>query len=92
GFSDAFNYAGGDYAFNAKLTSLSAWYAQLEDIYNQRFLGLKHSEPLGSWTLGANLGFYDSQEDGSKLAGEIDNRAFYSLLSARHGGHTFYVG
>jgi len=60
--------------------------------YNQRFLGLKHSEPLGSWTLGANLGVYDSQADGSKLAGEIDNRAFYSLLSARHGGHTFYVG
>jgi len=92
GLSDAFNYAGGDYAFNAKRTSLSAWYAQLEDIYNQRFIGLKHSEPLGSWTLGANLGFYDSQEDGSKLAGTIDNQAFYSLLSAKRGGHTFYVG
>ncbi|WP_414718178.1 OprD family porin [Stutzerimonas kunmingensis] len=92
GFSDAFNYAGGDYAMNAKRTSLSAWYAQLEDIYNQCFLGLKHSEPLGRWTLGANLGFYDSQEDGSKLVGEIDNRAFYSLLSARQSGHTFYVG
>lgn len=92
GLSDAFNYAGGDYAFNAKRTSLSAWYAQLEDIYNQRFLGLKHSEPLGSWTLGANLGFYDSQEDGTKLAGTIDNQAFYSLLSAKRGGHTFYIG
>ncbi|RMH94997.1 OprD family porin [Pseudomonas songnenensis] len=92
GLSDGFNYAGGDYAFNAKRTSLSAWYAQLEDIYNQRFIGLKHSEPLGNWTLGANLGFYDSQEDGSKLAGSIDNQAFYSLLSAKRGGHTFYVG
>lgn len=91
-FSDAFNYAGGDYAFNDKRTSVGLWYAQLEDIYNQRYIGLKHSEPLGDWTLGANLGYYDSQADGSKLAGDVDNRAFYSLLSAKRDGHTFYIG
>ncbi|EXF95302.1 porin [Pseudomonas fluorescens HK44] len=90
--SDGFNFAGADYAFNDKRTSVSAWYGQLEDIYNQRFLGLKHSEPLGDWTLGANLGYYDSREDGKKLLGTIDNRAFFSLLSAKRGGHTFYVG
>lgn len=90
--SDAFNYAGADYAFNDKRTTASLWYAQLEDIYNQRFVGLKHSEPLGAWTLGANLGYFDSQEDGDKLLGDIDNQAFYSLISAKHGGHTFYVG
>ena len=90
--SDAFNYGGADYAFNDKRSSVSAWYGQLEDIYNQRFLGLKHSEPMGEWTLGANLGYYDSKEDGKKLLGNIDNQAFFSLLSAKHGGHTFYVG
>ncbi|WP_192980498.1 OprD family porin [Pseudomonas sp. EggHat1] len=90
--SDAFNYAGGDYAFNAGRTTASAWYAQLEDIYDQRFLGLKHSQPVGTWTLGANLGFYDSAEDGKQLLGEIDNQALFALLSARHGGHTFYIG
>ncbi|MFW0756195.1 OprD family porin [Pseudomonas sp. H11T01] len=90
--SDGFNYAGADYAFNDKRTSVSAWYGQLEDIYNQRFLGLKHSEPFGDWTLGANLGYYDSKEDGKKLLGTIDNRTFFSLLSAKHGGHTFYLG
>jgi hypothetical protein len=90
--SDAFNYAGGDYAFNAGRTTASAWYAQLEDIYDQRFLGLKHSQPVGTWTLGANLGFYDSAEDGKQLLGEIDNQALFALLSARHGGHTFYLG
>lgn len=90
--SDAFNYAGGDYAFNAARSTASAWYGQLEDIYNQRFLGLKHSQPLGAWTLGANLGYYDAQEDGDRLLGDIDNQAFFSLLSAKHGGHTFYLG
>jgi hypothetical protein len=90
--SDAFNYAGGDYAWGAGRSSLSAWYGQLEDIYQQRFLGFKHSEPLGAWTLGVNLGFYDSSEDGKGLLGDIDNQALFALLSARHGGHTLYVG
>ncbi len=90
--SDAFNYAGADYAFNGNRTTAGLWYAQLEDIYEQRYLGLKHFEPVGDWLLGANLGFYDSQEDGKQLIGELDNRAFYSLFSAKRGGHTFYVG
>ncbi|MDT4860831.1 Porin-like protein NicP [compost metagenome] len=42
--------------------------------------------------LGANLGFFDSTEDGKQLIGEVDNQAFYSLLSAKRGGHTFFVG
>ena len=90
--TDRFNYAGADYAFNANRTSVGAWYAQLEDIYNQRHFSLKHSEPVGDWVLGANLGYFDSAEDGKQLAGEIDNQAFYSLLSAKLGGHTFYLG
>jgi hypothetical protein len=46
--SDAFNYVGGDYAFNANLSSLSLWHGQLEDIYQQSFVGFKHSKPLGT--------------------------------------------
>ncbi|KAB0550512.1 OprD family porin [Pseudomonas argentinensis] len=91
-FAEAFNYLGADYSFNAKRTTASLWYAQLEDIYNQRHLAFKHAEPVGDWVLGANLGFFDSHEDGQQRIGDVDNRAFYSLLSAKHGGHTFYVG
>ncbi len=90
--TDHFNYAGADYAFNDKRTSAGVWYAQLEDIYNQRFYTLRHSEPMGNWVLGANLGFYDSQEDGKRLLGDIDNRALFGMLSAKHGGHTVSVG
>lgn len=90
--TDRFNYAGADYAFNDKRTSAGIWYAQLKDIYNQRFYNLKHSEPMGDWVLSANVGFYDSQEDGDRLLGDIDNRALFSLLSAKRGGHTFHVG
>lgn len=89
---DRFHYAGGDYAFNGQRSSLSLWYGQLEDLYQQRFLGFRHSQPVGAWTLGASLGYFDASEQGDQLIGELDNRAFYSLLSARHGGHTLYAG
>jgi hypothetical protein len=90
--SDAFDFVGGDYSFNGNRTSVSVWRGQLNDIYAQNFLGLKHSQPIGDWVLGANLGYYDAKEDGSKKLGKIDNQAFFSLLSAKRGGHTFYVG
>lgn len=90
--TDRFNYAGADYRFNQDKTTAGVWYAQLENIYNQRFYSLKHSEPVGNWVLGANLGIYDSKEDGSKHLGKIDNTAYFSLLSAKYQGNTFYVG
>ncbi|EJM69368.1 OprD family porin [Pseudomonas sp. GM55] len=90
--ADHFNYAGADYAFNDKRSSVGAWYAQLEDLYNQRFFSLKHSQPLGNWTLGATVGYYDSSADGKKLIGEVDNQALHSLLSAKYGGHTVSLG
>ncbi|AUF96421.1 outer membrane porin, OprD family [Pseudomonas sp. 02C 26] len=90
--SDAFNYLGGDYVFNDKQTSASLWYGQLEDIYQQGFVGLKHSKPFGDWVLSANLGYFTAREDGDAVLGQIDNQAFFTLLTARHGGHSFHVG
>ncbi|WPC03434.1 OprD family porin [Pseudomonas benzenivorans] len=90
--TDRFNYAGADYAFNDNRTAVGAWYAQLQDLYNQRHFSLKHSEPVGDWVLGASLGYFDSAEDGEQLIGKLDNQAAYSLLSAKYGGHTFYLG
>ncbi|MBH3422279.1 MULTISPECIES: OprD family porin [Pseudomonas] len=90
--SDAFNYVGGDYAFNRERSSVSLWHGQLQDIYAQGFIGFKHSQPFGTWVLGANLGYYTAREEGGQLLGKIDNQAFFSLLSAKRGGHTFSVG
>jgi len=90
--SDGFDYLGGDYAFNGGQSSASLWFGQLEDIYRQGFVGFKHSQPVGDWVLGANLGGFTAKEAGDALLGRIDNQAFFSLFSARHGGHTLYVG
>ncbi len=90
--SDRFNFAGGEYTFNDKRTLVGVWNAQLKDIYNQQYINLVHSQPLGDWTLGANLGYFIGKEDGAERAGKLDNRTASALLSARYGSNTFYVG
>lgn len=90
--SDRFNFGGGEYAFNEKRTQVGLWYAQLEDIYNQKFINVLHSQPVGDVTLGANLGYFWGNEDGNKLAGDLDNKTAYALLSAKYKGNTLYVG
>ncbi len=90
--SDRFNFVGGEYKFNQERTLLGLWHAELEDVYNQQYLQLLHSQPLGDWTLGANLGYFHGSEDGSELAGELDNKTYSGLFSAKFGGNTFYVG
>jgi hypothetical protein len=90
--SDRFNFQGGEYVFNEKRTQIALWNAELKDIYSQQFVNLIHSQPLGDWTLGANLGFFYGKEDGSARAGDLDNKTWSGLFSAKYGGHTFYVG
>ncbi|WP_236235002.1 OprD family porin [Pseudomonas tohonis] len=90
--SDRFDFAGGEYTFNEGRTLVGAWHAQLEDIYRQNYLQLTHSQPIGDWTLGANIGWFDGKEDGSALAGDLDNRTWSGLFSAKIGGNTFYLG
>ncbi|EZP27085.1 OprD family porin [Pseudomonas sp. RIT288] len=90
--SDRFNFQGGEYQFNEKRTQIGLWNAELKDIYSQQYVNLIHSQPLGAWTLGANLGFFYGKDDGSARAGELDNKTWSGMFSARYGGNTFYVG
>jgi len=90
--SGRFNFQGGEYLFNDKRTQIGLWNAQLKDIYSQQYLNVLHSQPLGDWTLGANLGFFYGKEDGSARAGDLDNKTWYGMFSAKYGGSTFYVG
>ncbi|MFF7110007.1 OprD family porin [Pseudomonas sichuanensis] len=92
GVSDRFNFAGGEYKFNQDRTLIGLWNAQLKDVYEQQYLQLSHSQPLGNWTLGANLGYFQGGEDGAERAGKLDNKTYSGMFSARVGGNTFYVG
>jgi len=90
--SDRFNFSGMEYVFNSNQSLVGAWYAQLEDIYHQQYFNFTHSQKVGDWQLGANLGFFSGEDDGKKLAGELDNKTRSALLSARYQASTFYLG
>ncbi|WP_263142915.1 OprD family porin [Pseudomonas sp. RIT-PI-AD] len=90
--SDRFNFAGAEYLFNDKRTQASAWYSELEDVYQQQYYNLVHNQPLGDWLLVANLGYFVGKENGGALAGDMDNRATSVMLSAATGGHTLSLG
>ena len=92
GVSDRFNFAGGEYKFNQDRTLVGLWNAVLKDVYQQQYLQLSHSQPLGAWTLGANLGYFHGDEDGSERAGELDNKTWSGMFSAKYAGNTFWLG
>lgn len=92
GESDRYNFAGGDYKFNGGNTTVGVWYGELEDIYDQKLYNLIHVQPIGDWKLGANLAYFDSQDNGRKLGGKLDNDLTSVNLWAGIGAHTFRLG
>lgn len=90
--SNRFNFLGGEYRFNENRTMLGLWRAELKDVYEQNYLQLTHSQPVGNWVLGANLGYFEGDDNGSAKAGKLDNKVYQGMLSAKYQAHTFYVG
>ncbi|MDF2073382.1 OprD family porin [Ectopseudomonas mendocina] len=88
---DDFNFAGGEYRFNGNNTMVGVWHARLENVYQQSYAQLTHSQPVGDWVLGANLGYVTGKEEGSAKAGDLDNKVYQGALSAKRGNNTFTV-
>lgn len=90
--SDGLNLAGASYAFTPSLTG-TYFYAQLEDIYQQHYLGITHLADLGDgYALKTDLRYFNNSEDGDALYGDIDNRSYGAMTSLKKGGHRFGVG
>ncbi|QCI13193.1 OprD family porin [Pseudomonas putida] len=89
--SDRFRFIGGDYKLTPSL-QLTYHYAQLEDIYQQHYVGMKHSFALGGGALKTDIRYFDADKSGSGLAGKVDNRALSTRLAYSHGGHTLGGG
>ena len=70
-------------------TKVGLWHARLEDVYQQSYLQLTHSQPVGDWVLGANLGYFNGKEDGAAKAGDLDNKVYQGSFSAKTGNNTF---
>ena len=61
--SNKFNFIGGDYKVTKDLT-LQYYFGQLEDFYNQHFLGLTHAVKLGDGTFKTDLRYFNSKGNG----------------------------
>ncbi|WP_275547566.1 OprD family porin [Pseudomonas sp. Marseille-Q0931] len=88
---DDFNFGGGEYRFNGNNTLVGVWHARLENVYQQSYAQLTHSQPVGDWVLGANLGYVTGKEEGSAKAGNLDNKVYQGAFSAKRGNNTFMV-
>ncbi|WP_437882200.1 OprD family porin [Pseudomonas sp. LRF_L74] len=92
--------AGGSYAVNPNLT-LTYYYAQMDDIYQQHHVNLIHNARLADGiTLKTDLRFFDTAENGAHRyrsatrvdGGRIDNRFFNGMLTLGVGSHKFGLG
>ncbi|MNI00585.1 Porin-like protein NicP precursor [compost metagenome] len=71
--SNKFYYAGGDYKPSKDLT-LQYYYGNLDDFYQQHFVGLLHNWAIGPGVLKTDLRAFDSSSDGKNgsTAGRAD--------------------
>jgi len=85
--SDSLSFVGADAQWNNNWSS-SYWFARLDDIYDQHYLGSNFSHPLSENTrLFGTLSYFDTSASGRKISGRVDNRALGLRLGLAHAGH-----
>lgn len=89
--SDGLDFGGVTYDLTKSLQA-SYFYAVLNDIYRQHYVGLAHMADLGGgYKLKTDLRYFNNNEDGDALAGEVDNRSYGALFTLLKGAHMFGV-
>lgn len=104
--SNQFRFVGGDYKGIKDLT-LQYYFANLEDYYDQHFLGLGHALALGDASLKTDLRYFKTDGDGANASGtagyrvsgytsggdgKIDNDTWSAMFTYGIGGHAFSLG
>lgn len=87
--SDGLNFAGARYDFTPTLNT-TYYFAQLEDIYKQHYAAAAYTWDIGDgYSLKTDLRYYNTQDEGAKLSGELDNRSVGIMTALRKSAHTF---
>ncbi|WP_460078438.1 OprD family porin [Pseudomonas sp. H3_H05] len=90
GSSDRFQFAGADYQFLPNLTAQYR-YSQLQDIYQQNYLGFVHTLDMGAGqSFKSDVRYSRSTEDGNFR--ELDNQAFGAMFTYSLAGHALGLG
>lgn len=89
--SNDFRYVGGIYDWSPNL-ALKYFNSELQDLFEQQYLGFIYKLPLGPGKLKADFRYFDSREHGSAKAGVVDNRNLNLILTYSQGAHSFGAG
>ena len=90
--SDGMWIAGVDHQFNKEIGA-SYWYANVQDIYQQHYVGANYKTTLGEKAkLDSHARYFDNSDSGNKLYGDIDNQALSLGTKLNHGAHTVGLG
>ncbi len=90
--ADGMYIAGIDHQFNQNIGA-SYWYADVQDIYQQHYVGVNYKTTLGAKAkLDSHIRYFDNSESGDQLYGNIDNQALSVGAKINHGAHTFALG
>lgn len=90
--ADGMYIAGIDHQFTPKIGA-SYWYADVQDIYTQQYVGANYKTKLGEKAkLDSHVRYFDNSDSGDKLYGEVDNQALSVGAKVNYGSHTFGLG
>lgn len=90
--SNGLLFAGGTYTLTPWLSG-TYFYGQLEDIYQQHYFGLALNNNIGEgFTLKTDLRYYNSEDDGKALNGNVDNHYYGMMSSLKKSGHSIGIG
>jgi hypothetical protein len=89
--ADHYTYLAIDYKALPQLL-LSYHVAELEDLYQTNFFGLKFDRALGSGLFMSDIRYFSANETGAQALGTVDNRTLSTMFSYRQGGHTLGLG
>lgn len=92
GDSDGMYVAGIDYQVTPEFAA-SYFYGDVTNIYRQNYLGFAYNKKLdGQNKVTAQVRYFDNQQSGDALYGEIDNQALSLKGIWAHGNHTIDAG
>ncbi len=89
--SSGLHMLGADYKINDQATA-QIYHANLHDIYQQHFLGLKTKYDIGIGNFLSDLRLFISEDSGDALAGHIENQHFSGIFGLNRSNHTFSLG
>lgn len=89
--SDGLNLLGLDYQLTPDL-STSYWFGQLEDIYQQHYVGVNYKTQLNQTKFKFDLSYFNNKEDGDAYYGKLDSQALGGMTTFQQQNHFFTAG